>query len=177
VGLEARGGAAVARHSRVPAVLALLECLLYSYTLFSALLYSASLLYCSPPLLLYWPLFYSSTALVLYCSTARGCSTPSRSASTTLTNSSHLLTFSFLFSLFSFAPSFYTHARRWGVRMERMSGGGSVWLGVVVCPFKPAECLAPSLATPGNPPPFFFILMNSSCKAMLTLMKALRRRY
>jgi len=55
--------------------------------------------------------------------------------------------------------------------MERMSGGGSVWLGMVVCPFKPAECLAPSLATPGNPFFFFFfILMNSSCKAMLTLI-------
>ncbi len=55
--------------------------------------------------------------------------------------------------------------------MERMSGGGSVWLGVLVCPFKPAECNAPNLATPGNPFffNFFLMLMNSCCKAMLTL--------
>jgi hypothetical protein len=49
-------------------------------------------------------------------------------------------------------------------------------LGVVVCPFKPAECRAPALATPGIPL-FVLILRNSSCKAMLTLIKTLIRRH
>jgi len=133
VGLQARGRAAVARHSRVPAVLALLEWLLYSYTLFSGLLYSGSLLYCSPPLLLSWPLFYGSTPLVLYCSRALllYSSWLLYSVSQRQHHTHQLLTpphlFFFLFSFF-FCPLFL-HTRP---QVGRADGADERWgLGVV----------------------------------------------
>jgi hypothetical protein len=35
----------------------------------------------------------------------------------------------------------------WGVRVDKMSGGGGVWLGLLVPPFKPAQCVADLLET------------------------------
>ena len=45
------------------------------------------------------------------------------------------------------APSPARARSQWGLRIDRMQGGGDVWLGMLLTPFRPAVCKADDLAT------------------------------